>query len=197
MNIANWQFSSLAAIALSAVPACHASNSVWDGGAADLPFAEASADRTATPDSREDDADANGPNPLHDCFPDCVKALRAECERPPVNAGYCELANTPDGVTFCYSNGVREIPQDVDGGELVVITQPDGKTACYQISIDYSTGVQHFQTGSGQEVAQVASLGGGLFSVTCNGTTQTIDNNDPTCATLTSADCNVVVTACP
>ena len=224
MNPANWPFSLLATIALGAVSSCHARSSLRDGDIAELPFTEASAargstadgggvdadangrnallaevnaDRASAPDSGKGNADANGPSPLRDCFPDCVKSLRAECERPPVNGGNCEMTNGPDGVTFCYSNGVHEIRHDVNGGALVVITQPDGQTVCYQIRIDYSTGVQHFQTGSGQEVAQVERLDGGLSSVTCSGrTTQTIDNNDPTCATLDSTDCDVVVTSC-
>ena len=64
---------------------------------------------------------------------------------------------------------------------------PDGQTACYQVFVD-SASVQHFQTLAGQDVAQGMGTTSG-YSVTCDGTTQTVDFNDPSCATLNSADC--------
>jgi hypothetical protein len=94
----------------------------------------------------------------------------------------------------CYSNGVREITTAVDGGSLVVYTMPDGQTACYQVFVDQAQ-VQHFQTTSGQEIAEGMSADGG-YGVTCNGMTQVVDFNDPSCATLNAANCSATG-ACP
>ena len=197
MHIVKAQLGYVAVIALGTVSACDSNRAPHDGGGADLTFVESTADRGSIPDGTDGVAEVSTPVAVHDCFPECVKALRADCERPPINGGYCEMVHSSGGFTYCYSNGVREVRTEANGGALVVITEPDGQTACYQISIDYSTGVEHFQTNLGQEVAQVAPADGGLYAVTCNGTAQVVDPSDSACATLDSTDCNVVVTACP
>jgi hypothetical protein len=97
-------------------------------------------------------------------------------------------------LTFCYSNGVREIQRAVDGGlALVLFTKPDGHTICYQVYID-SNGVDHYQTTAGQDVAQLASAGG-VSTVTCADGTTHVVNDDPSCLTVTSSDCGSG--ACP
>ena len=128
----------------------------------------------------------------NDCFPPCIAALRVSCGRPLVDAGSCgsiTTAGVPD-VTYCYSNGVHEIQSPVDGGlGLVVITEPDGKTPCYQVFVD-STGIQHYRTNAGQEVAQLLSNSDGTYSVTCGGTTTVVDDKDSRCRMLDSSDCH-------
>jgi hypothetical protein len=113
-----------------------------------------------------------------DCFPPCIAALRASCGRPLVDAGSCgslTTAGVPE-VTYCYSNGVNEIQSPVDGGlGLVVITEPDGKTPCYQVFVD-STGLEHYQTNAGQEVAQLMVNSDGSYSVTCGGTITVVED---------------------
>jgi hypothetical protein len=120
---------------------------------------------------------------VRDCLPSCVVNLRRSCERPAVDAGTCIRGA---GVN-CYSNGVREITSGVDGGQLYVYTLPDGQTPCYQVFVD-SASVQHFQTTSGQDVAQGISVDGG-YAVACDGMTVPVNFNDPSCATLNVASC--------
>jgi hypothetical protein len=93
----------------------------------------------------------------------------------------------------CYSNGIREIPTPVDGGTLVVFTKPDGVTECYQVLIDASG--EHYLRPSGQEVALVTTRGG-VYSVTCDGMTKTVDFTDPTCALLTETACSATGDDC-
>jgi hypothetical protein len=125
-----------------------------------------------------------GGAPVRDCLPSCVSNLRRNCERPAVGAGSCVTGTSGER---CYSNGVREITTPANGGTLVVYTMPDGQTPCYQVLVD-SAGVQHFQTVAGEDVAQGMGPTSG-YAVTCDGTTQTVDFNAPSCATLNSADC--------
>jgi len=126
-----------------------------------------------------------------DCFPACVADLRRDCERPRVDAGTC----TSEVGLKCYSNGVHEISQSVDGGSLVVFTQPDGTTPCYRVLVD-SAG-EHFQNLAGQDVALVTSGStAGAFVVTCNGTTVNVNIDDPSCATLNEGSC-ASGTSCP
>lgn len=135
---------------------------------------------------------------LPDCFPDCIKALRTNCERPRIGEGSCEFGSVGGFAAYCYSNGVREIVEDnIDGGVLYVVTERDSLNPCYQVLVDSSTGIQHYQTPEGNEVAQVSSLGGGRYGVTCDGTTQTVDTTDPSCATVSSANCSSTVAVCP
>jgi hypothetical protein len=98
------------------------------------------------------------------------------------------------GQILCYANGVQEIHSTVDGGALVTITTPDGHTVCYQVVVD-ATGLQHYETPSGQEFATLTPASGGLFNVTCDGTTFSVDINDPACATQNGSACTSG--ACP
>jgi hypothetical protein len=110
-----------------------------------------------------------------------------------VDAGTCFATSNGAGQTSCYSNGVREINMAVDGGVLVTITTPDGRTACYQVFVE-GNGNEHYQTTAGQDFALVAPADGG-FSVTCDGSTVVVDFKDPACATLNGSNCTPG--ACP
>jgi hypothetical protein len=167
-----------------------------DGGTLDVPLADTGHDQAPGPDGGTDatgGADVGGG--ARDCFPECIAALRRSCERPAFGSGSCSQT-TGGGITvICYSNGVHEtrVPT-ADGGVATEFTQTDGQTLCYRVIVNGTS--QSFQTPSGQEVAQVVATGGGMYSVTCGGTTVTVDGNDPTCRTLNSADCTTGVT-CP
>jgi hypothetical protein len=128
---------------------------------------------------------------VRDCFPECVAALRRTCERPVFGAGTCSQGTNGTATVYCYSSGVREIRTRIDGGITynIEFTQPDGQTVCYQVIATGAT--ESFQTASGQEVAQAVNMGGGLWGVTCAGSTTavTVDINDPSCRTLNSSDC--------
>ena len=132
---------------------------------------------------------------LHDCLPACIANLRASCERPLVDAGTC-FHQADAGSAYCYSNGVHEIQRPVDGGEgIVTFTKTDGQTVCYLVLLD-SQGVEHYETPSGQDVAQVTyNSAAGTSTVTCDGMTQTVSSNDPSCAMLQENSCGTG--ACP
>jgi len=130
---------------------------------------------------------------VRDCLPDCVSSRRAACERPPVDAGgacFVSTITTSSGAgqVDCYANGVQEIHTPADGGTLVTITTPDGHTVCYQVLVEGS-GPQHYETPAGQEFAILTPAGGGLYNVTCGGTTVSVDINNPSCATQNGGSC--------
>jgi hypothetical protein len=176
---------------LALAAACGGPVAKNDGGAIDSSSADRAVDADApaadTSPGTDGGADS-GPPVGRDCFPECAAAVRRSCQRPLFGAGSCTQGmNGPDTV-YCYSNGVREIRQPVvDGGTTADFTQPDGQTPCYQVVV--SGADQSIRSASGQEVARVTFLGGGLFDVTCGGATVTVDINDPACRTLNSADC--------
>ena len=130
---------------------------------------------------------------MRDCLPACIANLRSGCERPLVDAGSCTSQADAAGV-YCYSNGVRETQGPVDGGAgTATFTKPDGHTICYQIFLDLK-GVEHFETPSGQDVAQLTlNTAAGTAIVTCDGMTETV--NLDTCAMLDVGACRPG--ACP
>ena len=131
---------------------------------------------------------------MHDCLPACIANLRASCERPVVDAGSCVYQ--ADAAVYCYSNGVHETQRPVDGGEgIVTFTKADGHTVCYVVVLDLQ-GIEHYETPSGQDVAQVTyNAAAGTSTVTCDGMTQTVNSNDPSCAMLQENSCGTG--ACP
>jgi hypothetical protein len=135
-----------------------------------------------------------GGTQARDCFPECVAALRRNCERPAFGAGSCAAGTLAGNMVYCYSNGVRETRMSTaDGGVTTEFTQTDGQTVCYRVVVTGTT--QSFQTPAGQEVAQAVSTGGNMYAVTCGGTIVTVDISDPSCRTLNSGDCTSG--ACP
>jgi len=137
---------------------------------------------------------AGGGNPVTgDCLPACIANLRAGCERPVVDAGSCTSQADAGGV-YCYSNGVRETQGPADGGlGIATFTKPDGHTLCYQVFVDLQ-GVEHFQSPTGQDVAQLTSnTAAGTVTVTCDGMTQTVSLD--TCMMLDVGACHPG--ACP
>jgi hypothetical protein len=104
-----------------------------------------------------------------------------------VDAGSCTAQADANGV-YCYSNGVREVQGPVDGGSgIATLTKTDGHTLCYQVFVDLK-GVEHFETPSGQDVAQLTlNAAAGTGTVTCDGMTQTV--NLATCMMLDVGAC--------
>jgi hypothetical protein len=142
-------------------------------------------------DHPQNTMDAGRPD-VRDCLPTCVAALRASCERPARDAGASCSAGA--GV-YCYSNGIHETHATLDAGTLYTFTQPDGVTTCYLILSERTTGIQRFETAAGQEVAEAMYVDGG-YSVTCSGETTIVNPSDPSCASLSFADC-ADAAACP
>jgi hypothetical protein len=95
------------------------------------------------------------------------------------------------GSVDCYANGVQEIHTPADGGTLVTITMPDGHTVCYQVLVEGNgSGPQHYETPAGQEFATLTPAGvAGLYSVTCDGMTVSVNINDPACASQNGSSC--------
>ena len=136
--------------------------------------------------------------PFTDCFPDCLVALRRNCERPAFGAGTCGVNQNGSDTVYCYSNGVREIRSPLsDGGVLTAtFTMSDGKTPCY--SVVASSQHQSFLNLAGEEIAQLEVIEiGRVFRVTCAGSSIaiTVDSSSPGCRSLDSADCTS--NACP
>jgi len=142
-------------------------------------------------DHPQNTMDATRPD-VRDCLPTCVVQLRASCERPARDAGASCSAGSGG---YCYSNGVHEMHTAIDGGTLYTFTEPDGVTACYLVVSERATGIQRFETATGQQVAELVYADGG-YTVTCNGETTAVNPSDPSCASLSFADCGDAG-ACP
>jgi hypothetical protein len=170
-----------------------------DGGPKDSAVGNLHADRGLDSGAPAVDAavEAGGLGAVHDCYPGCIESLRQTCERPLVDAGSCTFVNADGGNRICYSNGIHEndVPAGDGGLELAIFTTSDGHTICYQVLVS-ADGIEHFQTPSGQEVGQLTALGNGMYRETCNGVSQDINGNDPTCETLNESSCTGTV-SCP
>ena len=129
---------------------------------------------------------------VRDCFPACIANLRKGCERPSPDGGTCVSVSG----MYCYSNGVHEIAQPVDGGEVVTFTAPDGQTPCYQVAVSINGGAERYETTDGTLVAVVTSSGS-LYTVTCDGATTTVDATNPACAMVTEASCTSATSCAP
>lgn len=136
--------------------------------------------------------DAGG-SAVRDCFPPCIANLRKTCERPSLDGGTC----VSTGTTKCYSNGIREIQASVDGGgAIVTFTEPDGQTPCYKVAVDDTGAIDTYETTDGQQVAVLRIVSADTYTVTCDGTTTTIDISSQACAMLTESSCTSATT-CP
>jgi hypothetical protein len=128
------------------------------------------------------------------CFPPCIANLRKTCERPSLDGGTC----ISTGTTKCYSNGIREIQAIVDaGGAIITFTEPDGQTPCYKVAIDDTGAIDTYETTDGQQVAVLMIVGPDTYTVTCDGTTTTVDTSSQACATLTESSCTSATTCSP
>jgi hypothetical protein len=132
-----------------------------------------------------------GGGPVRDCFPPCIANLRKACERPSLDGGTCGVGNGG----YCYSNGILESQSLVDGGALVTFTEPDGHTPCYLVLSNLASSEARYETPDGQLVA-VVTADGSDYTVTCDGTTTTVDTSNPACAMLTEGACKSQ-NACP
>ena len=134
-----------------------------------------------------------GGSVVRDCFPPCIANLRKTCERPSLDGGTC----VSTGTTKCYSNGIREIQATVDGGgAIVTFTEPDGQTPCYKVAIDETGAIDTYETTDGQQVAVLMIVSANTYTVTCDGTTTTVDISSQACAMLTESSCTSATT-CP
>ena len=134
-----------------------------------------------------------GVSAVRDCFPPCIANLRKTCERPSLDGGTC----VSTGTTKCYSNGIREIQATADGGgAIVTFTEPDGQTPCYKVAVDDTGAIDTYETADGQQVAVLRVVSADTYTVTCDGTTTTVDISSQACAMLTESSCTSAAT-CP
>lgn len=170
-------------------PTGGAAGHLGDGGSTGAGGSTSDGGSTSTGGSPGTGGGSGAGGTLRDCFPACIANLRKACERPSLDGGSCISAAGMN----CYSNGVHETAESVDGGELVTFTEPDGQTPCYRVAVSLSE--ERYETTGGALVA-VVTFDGSLYTVTCDGATTTVDATNPACAMITEASC-ASATSCP
>jgi hypothetical protein len=152
-----------------------------DHGATDAPADSDIRDVREAPPDGSSDAPVDGVDAAGaTCLGPCLEALEAECPR---TAPACVIAKTPDSITTCYSNGVKQRLVQSGSTTIVTVNKTNG-TPCFVITIP-STMSEDVADPAGTAIAHVDFRPSSIrFAVTClqSGVTTQVDLTSPQCA---------------
>ncbi len=149
------------------------------------------ADTTATTDAADGPTvDTSDDNSSAHCWPPCLVALKERCGRPLV--GTC----VKQDLSFCYSNGIKEVIVNGDGGTSFAFY--NAGVLCASVSLVGGTYV--YRDGAGTMVATLTEkTAGDPYSdttVACDGNEVVVSGatlQSASCKTIHEGDCTVGV----